>query len=243
MHDQRIIHGDLRGVCLRIKMSYSPFTDPQANIMIDGDGHTRLTGLDVVTIASDRSVMSSPPRPGGAFAWMSPELLHPERFGLKKPHPTTESDCYALGMVIYEVLSGRAPFSNRSGPEVVLLVLQGERPEKLQGNETNLFTDKIWEILELCWRDRPSDRPSARGVLIGLGENLSPSEQPSDADGDTKTDISDDTENGPGMFSHPATTLSLTIPKPRQDRHLLALTRSAETHNKLLILGLDGFVS
>ena len=164
--------------------------------MIDGDGHARLTGLDLVTMASDRSTMSSPQRPGGAFAWMSPELLHPERFGLKKPHPTTESDCYALGMVIYEVLSGRAPFYNRPGPEVVLLVLRGERPEKLRGNETNVFTDKIWEILELCWRDRPSDRPSVRGVLIGLGGDLSPSEQPPDVDGDTL-------ENGPGMLFPP----------------------------------------
>ena len=40
---------------------------------------------------------------------MSPELLDPEKFGIGIPHseesnrPTTQSDCYALGMVIYEV--------------------------------------------------------------------------------------------------------------------------------------------
>ena len=34
---------------------------------------------------------------------MSPELLHPEKFGVKDPWPTTQSDCYALGMVVYEV--------------------------------------------------------------------------------------------------------------------------------------------
>ena len=32
---------------------------------------------------------------------MSPELLDPDRFGANGP--TRESDCYALGMVIYEV--------------------------------------------------------------------------------------------------------------------------------------------
>jgi len=37
---------------------------------------------------------------------MSPELLDPERFGVTESEgnrPTRQSDCYALGMVIYEV--------------------------------------------------------------------------------------------------------------------------------------------
>ena len=37
---------------------------------------------------------------------MSPELLDPERFGIPRSEdnrPTRQSDCYALGMVIYEV--------------------------------------------------------------------------------------------------------------------------------------------
>jgi len=37
---------------------------------------------------------------------MSPELLDPDRFGVPKSEenkPTRQSDCYALGMVIYEV--------------------------------------------------------------------------------------------------------------------------------------------
>lgn len=36
---------------------------------------------------------------------MSPELLDPERFGLSNEdyRPTKQADCYALGMVVYEV--------------------------------------------------------------------------------------------------------------------------------------------
>ena len=43
---------------------------------------------------------------GGTRRWMSPELLHPERFKMPESEnnrPTRQSDCYALGMVIYEV--------------------------------------------------------------------------------------------------------------------------------------------
>ena len=39
----------------------------------------------------------------GTYRWMSPELFDPTRFGLPKVRLTKESDCYALGMVIYEV--------------------------------------------------------------------------------------------------------------------------------------------
>ena len=46
--------------------------------------------------------------PGGTLCWMSPELLDPSRFG-SNGRPTPESDCYALGMVIYEVSWLRSP--------------------------------------------------------------------------------------------------------------------------------------
>ena len=42
---------------------------------------------------------------------MSPELLALDHSRLKNNRLTKQSDCYAFGMVIYEVLSGRAPFS------------------------------------------------------------------------------------------------------------------------------------
>lgn len=57
---------------------------------------------------------------------MSPELLNPAKFGLKDCLPTKESDCYALGMVIYEVLSGQAPFALFSTPIAMQKVIQGE---------------------------------------------------------------------------------------------------------------------
>jgi hypothetical protein len=45
---------------------------------------------------------------------MSPELLDPELFGISQQEgdrPTRQSDCYALGMVIYEVRVRASPFA------------------------------------------------------------------------------------------------------------------------------------
>ena len=74
-------------------------------------------------------------RQGGAFRWMSPELFDPEKFGLKDSRRTKRSDCYALGMVIYEVLSRRVPFHQHADFAVVVRVGKGERPGRPQGGE------------------------------------------------------------------------------------------------------------
>ena len=69
----------------------------------------------------------------GTIRWMSPELLlDPDRFG-PSPLPTKQSDCYALGMVILEVLSGEAPFKPYMDYVVLQKVLAGERPGGPQG--------------------------------------------------------------------------------------------------------------
>ena len=67
-------------------------------------------GASQTSLISDDSLMSF--TAGGTRRWMSPELLDPELFGipqLEGDRPTRQSDCYALGMVIYEVRVCRSP--------------------------------------------------------------------------------------------------------------------------------------
>lgn len=152
--------------------------------MIDNNGHARLTDFGLLEMISEESSCGS----GGAASirWMSPELLVPGQFGLEESHPTKESDCYALGMVIYEVLSGETPFAQYVGPVVLIRVLKGERPRRPPGK---LITDGIWKMLNLCWKAQPRDRINANGILLGLGEN--PSSRPAlGMGGDVATDVS-----------------------------------------------------
>jgi serine/threonine protein kinase len=126
--------------------------------------------FDQLTMASDQPItkFSFMEDPMGLDSWMSPELINPERFGLQEYHPTKESDQYALGMVIYEVLSGQAPFAPYEYTTAVLKIVEGERPERPQGEEGRLFTDDIWDTLGLCWKHQPHDRISASAVLLRL---------------------------------------------------------------------------
>ena len=95
----------------------STHRNDQANILINqssraclGDfGLSAIVGVErraaanasLISVASKTSLMSF--TPGGTTRWMSPELLDPDQFGIADHRPTKQSDCYALGMVVYEV--------------------------------------------------------------------------------------------------------------------------------------------
>lgn len=94
---------------------------------------------------------------------MSPERLDPAQFGIKDSRPTKGSDCYALGMVILEVLSSEVPFAQDNNNFIVTnKVLKGEHPERPQGT---WFTNDLWGTLQLCWSPQPNNRPTAEAVL------------------------------------------------------------------------------
>ena len=165
-----MIHGDLKGVRLResgllpiIKLT----SYVEANILIDKTSHARLADFGLLMIVSDATdlVSSSSLMQGGTFRWMGPELLAPQRFGFKDSRPTIHSDCYALGMVVYEVLSGRVPFYREPDFVVFGHVVEGKRPGRPQGVEGAWFTDGVWGVLERCWTPQPDSRPSIKDVL------------------------------------------------------------------------------
>jgi len=94
---------------------------------------------------------------------MSPELIAPQRFGFKNSRPRKPSDCYALGMVIYETISGNLPFHGHADLTVIMKVLEGEYPPR-----GTRFTKGLWEMLEQCWASQPNNRPSIEDVLWRL---------------------------------------------------------------------------
>lgn len=123
---------------------------------------------------------------------MSPELLHPSQFGLKDHRPTKESDFYALGMVIYEVLSGKVPFATSVDVIVMRKVVEGDHPERPEGVRGLWFTDDLWGILNRCWATQPKSRPSIVVVSECLERASTTWEPPShQADEDPEKDDED----------------------------------------------------
>ncbi|KAF9646136.1 kinase-like protein [Thelephora ganbajun] len=170
MHSLHLVHGDLKG----------------ANILINKDRRACITdfGLSTITrvrtyvtdtasifsMLSNDTVMSF--TPGGTVRWMSPELHDPERFGIPESEgdrPTRQSDCYAFGMVIYEVLCGHVPYHDiLRDTAVTLAILDGERPKKPKGGIYLGFAEALWETVEQCWLQDRSARPDVEEILCCL---------------------------------------------------------------------------
>ena len=144
---------------------------------IDRNGNPRLADFGLLSILSDPTVPIQPISGGnsGTVRFMSPELIIPEKFGLRRSLLTKASDCYAFGMAVYETISGYVPFYETRHMGVFLKVVEGESPRRVHG-----FADNLWEMLELCWATQPSARPSIKDVLQCLEGISNPREpQPS----------------------------------------------------------------
>jgi serine/threonine protein kinase len=153
--------------------------------------------------------------PGGTTRWMSPELFDPELPGNPR---TKSSDCYAFGMVIYEVLSGHVPFHQYENLAVPVKVCGGERPTRPEGSE-GVWLMGVWALLERCWTPRPNERPAIKDLLECLVEASriwtppSPQVVPSPSTADSSTwnpfDITLDPTTDGGEVGLP---LSVAIP-------------------------------
>ena len=192
----------------------------KANILINRDGHACIADFSLLAIIPDHTNLISTisNAEGGTIRWMSPELLNPGQFGLKDSYPTKESDCYALGMVIYEVLGGQVPFAQYKGPVVILKVTGGERPERPQGMQAAWFTDDLWEILGHCWKPYPHERPSLKTLLEYLEGVTQPSRPPSPtstASEDVVTSTDDLLDPNLGGSPLPSPDRTVIPPPPR----------------------------
>ena len=185
-------------------------------MLIDQTGHARLADFGLLTIVSDPAnhLSSSSFMEGGSVRWMSPELIDPQHFGFEKGHPTKSSDCYALGMVIYEIISGNLPFHEYKNHTVSLKVLRCERPPRGAG-----FTETLWKTLELCWTSQPNIRPSINFVLQRL-EAIpgfsGPASPEADDEMETESDEHHFTSQASYQSSHPTTPVNVPTPLNRR---------------------------
>ncbi|GAB1520665.1 hypothetical protein RhiTH_003750 [Rhizoctonia solani] len=97
----------------------------------------------------------------------------PEIMGGENPF-TKESDVYALGMTIFNVMTGQLPFADKSEVLVIVEVLSARR-QPLQPNFGHVLQkdeakSKMWELLKRCFAYEPGDRPKATQVKNGLME-------------------------------------------------------------------------
>ena len=65
--------------------------------------------------------------------YLAPELIK----GAEQLRPT--ADIYSLGMILYEILSGKHPFVGQSPHQIILNAIQGKYPKLRTNSDTDPF--------------------------------------------------------------------------------------------------------
>ena len=149
-----------------------PLQDSQHNILITNETPPRacLADFGLSTLTPSGPGETTTATAGGTPLYMAPELLCPTKFGKLSARLTQPADIYALGMVIYEVLSGFPPFHDQMCGvfDHAYRVVDGARPPKPDNAEQVGFGDGTWELVEECWSQESTRRPVIERVFTHL---------------------------------------------------------------------------
>ena len=132
-----------------------------ANILVrDDDGRVLVTdfGLAKATESSFQASLSSSNVVVGTFRYMPPEQAN-KRLGKLGP----AADIYSLGVVLYEMLTGRVPFVSDSVGELIYLHTSAP-PEPPSNINVNLDW-RVEKVVLKALEKRPEDRFATAGEL------------------------------------------------------------------------------
>jgi hypothetical protein len=123
-----------------------------ANVLLDA-GQVRLADFGIARIVGE-SPATTTGMVIGTIGFMAPEVI-------KGEEPTSACDVYAVGITLYELLTGGQPFTGQA-----VAVMRGHldtMPSRPDG-----MPDRLWALVSACLNKDPGARPSAMAVARAL---------------------------------------------------------------------------
>ncbi|HKS07976.1 MAG TPA: serine/threonine-protein kinase [Pyrinomonadaceae bacterium] len=134
VHERGVLHRDLK----------------PANIMLDEHGDVRITDFGIAALAEELDQRESM---AGTPAYMSPEQLEGHEL-------TTKSDIYSLGLVLYEIFTGKRAFEASTLPELINLRRSDTTPTSL-GELVPELDPLVERVVFRCLERDAAKRPAA----------------------------------------------------------------------------------
>lgn len=142
------------------------------NLLLDrpGDGASlKLGDFGLVRPSRNNTLMTAIGVPMGTFTYMAPEQL--------RGQPATErSDIYALGLVLYEAITGGPPFEIRSFEEAYDKHLNAAPPAPRAIRPE--VPPELESLILRCLAKRPEDRPASARDLANALAHFAPQGEP-----------------------------------------------------------------
>lgn len=141
-HEKGILHRDIK----------------PANLMLTRDGIIKLMDFGIARMVGSQRLTRAD-RIVGTLEYMAPELLDGSE-------PSVQSDLYAIGVLMYELLSGKMPFEASTDSTLITQILT-KKPIPLRSRINNL-PKKVEEILDTLLQKKPEKRYDSAADLRHL---------------------------------------------------------------------------
>ncbi|MFU8802802.1 MAG: protein kinase domain-containing protein [Bradymonadaceae bacterium] len=151
-HDQGVVHRDLKPENIWLIRSHSMQTDAEEMIKILDFGIAKVVHGQKEVSALDTLTQTG-------FALGTPQYMSPEN--ITGDAVTHKADLYAVGLIIYEMLTGKPPFES-SSPHTAMVSHLRDEPPPLPRE----LGHGAWQrAIDLCLQKQPDDRiESAREI-------------------------------------------------------------------------------
>lgn len=148
-HERGVVHRDVK----------------PGNFLLTTDGKLKLSDFGLATLVAGRRVTAAG-RTAGTYEYMAPEQITGKELSAR-------TDLYALGCVLFELLTGRPPFIGGASAEILHAHLKSPPPRvAAELPECPAALDRL--ICDLLQKN-PADRP-ASAIDVGLAlKNITPS--------------------------------------------------------------------
>jgi len=124
-----------------------------ANILLDRQGRARLTDFGIAGMQENQAQA----RTGNRF-FGTPAYMSPEQCGMNGPI-SPQSDLFSLGVILYEMLSGKMPFAGHTTPALVHAIAN-ETPLRLNSLNPSI-PDDVARLVAFLLAKHPVERPAS----------------------------------------------------------------------------------